>query len=316
MEFHHQTVLENEAVDLLNVRPGDHVIDGTLGGGGHAEVMLKKISPDGKLLGIDLDSEAIQAAEKRLQKYKKRINIVQDNFANIKKIYEQQSCLCEIRAILLDLGASRHQFRSKERGFSFLVPGPLDMRFQKGESEDFIQASHIVNTWKEDKLRKIFQEYGEERFPGRIARMIVEYRKKKKITTTTELAEIVSKAYPRPAKFKLKIHPATKVFQALRIAVNDELSNLTSFLPDAIDILQPGGRLAIITFHSLEDRIVKNFFRQESKDCLCPSEFPVCRCGHVARLKVVTKKPIVPQSGEQQTNHSARSAKLRVAEKK
>lgn len=314
--YHHQTVLLPEALEGLAIQPNDHVIDGTLGGGGHTEAILEKNAPNGKVLAIDLDADALEAAQARLQKQKQRIVFKQGNFADIKKIYDAFATeFPEVSGILLDLGVSSHQLKTAARGFSFMAPGPLDMRLGKSESEDKETAASLVNAWPEREIAQVLREYGEERFAGRIAAEIIRRRKTKKFTTTTELAEAIAWAYPAQAKRKSKIHPATKSFQAIRIAINDELGSLKKFLPQALDILKPGGRLAIISFHSLEDRIVKNFFRDESRDCLCPPEIPACQCGHTARLRRVTKSPITPSEAEQDKNRASRSAKLRVAEK-
>src|SRR3990167_2313481 len=314
--YHHQTVLLPEALDGLAIQPNDHVIDGTLGGGGHTEAILEKNAPNGKVLAIDLDADALEAAQDRLQKQKQRVVFKRGNFADIKKIYyEFTTELFQISAILLDLGVSAFQLKKAEKGFSFLTPGPLDMRLGGSGNNDTLTAEEIVNHWSEREIAKILREYGEERFAGRIAAEIMRRRRAKKFTTTTELAEAIKWAYPAQAKHTSKIHPATKSFQAIRIAVNDELGNLKKFLPQAHDILKPGGRLAVISFHSLEDRIVKNFFRDESRDCLCPPEIPACQCGHTARLRRVTKSPITPSAAEQDKNRASRSAKLRVAEK-
>lgn len=310
MKYEHRTVLLSETVAGLHVQPGDFVIDATVGGGGHSEDILTKTAPNGRLLALDQDEEALAAARERLRNFGERVTFVHTNFDTLLTTYAAYAANQSVRAIVIDLGVSAHQFRDPNRGFSLQSDGPLDMRMNPSESTT--TAYEIVNTWKPEKIARIIHDYGEERFARRIAFAIVKTRKEKKINTTRELAELIATHLP---KTHLRIHPATRTFQALRIAVNRELERLEKTLPQALDILASGGRLAILSFHSLEDRIVKNFFQRERKDCLCPAEFPACRCGHKARLKPVTKKPITASPDELRVNPASRSAKLRIVEK-
>lgn len=321
MVYFHQPVLVKEVLEYLNLKPNDNVIDGTVGGGGHAEAILKKIGPNGHLLGLDRDPKAIAAAQQRLIRFKNRFTLIQDSYKNLpsiinnyfrvkrnknKNIYAERSGI-QFNHLLLDLGLSSAQVAPKdERGFSFQNDSPLDMRFGP---DSFLTAGEILNKWSKDELIKIFKEYGEERYAKKIAEKIVLSRQKKPIKTTLDLVEIID------YRQRGRIHPATKVFQALRIAVNDELNVLKESLPSILDILSPAGRIAVISYHSLEDRIVKRFFQKEAKDCLCPKNIPICQCHHQARLKIITKKPIVPKFEEIEQNPRSRSAKLRVAEK-
>jgi len=308
MNDKHVPVLSQEVLAGLNPGPGKNFIDATLGFGGHSELILKKISPNGRLLGIDQDEDALAYASRRLTAYGERFLPARGNFAQIASLaagYEVTG------GILADIGVSSVQLDEAQRGFSFTHAGPLDMRMDRSQS---LTASEIVNSWEETRIAKIIRQYGEENFAGRIARAIVKAREEAPITTTSGLAEIVSSAIPR--KFWPKgISPATRTFQGIRIAVNDELGVLTTFLPAATDLLQPGARLAVITFHSLEDRIVKDFMRERANPCTCPKEFPKCNCGKVADVKLVTRKPIVATDEEIASNPRSRSAKLRILEK-
>ncbi len=298
----HIPVLYQEALAGLQPRPGGRYIDCTVGGGGHARGILELSSPDGQLLGIDIDPLAIEIAAERLRDYTSRFTLVNANFANLMEIVERHD-FHPVDGILFDLGISSFQLEQGERGFSFQREGPLDMRFDlEGEQT----AADLVNCLPEEELAEILLRYGEERQARRIARAIVSHRP---LTTTRELAEVVRRAVPRRGK----IHPATKTFQALRIAVNDELENLAKALPQAVEILAPGGRLVVISFHSLEDRIVKRFFRDEARGCICPPGIPVCICGHKPTLEIVTKRPIRPSAEEVKANPRSRSARLRVA---
>jgi len=298
----HIPVLYQEALAGLQPRPGGRYIDCTVGGGGHARGILELSSPDGQLLGIDIDPLAIEIAAERLRDYTSRFTLVNANFANLMEIVERHD-FHPVDGILFDLGVSSLQLEQGERGFSFQREGPLDMRFDlEGEQT----AADLVNCLPEEELAEILLRYGEERQARRIARAIVSHRP---LTTTRELAEVVRRAVPRRGK----IHPATKTFQALRIAVNDELENLAKALPQAVEILAPGGRLVVISFHSLEDRIVKRFFRDEARGCICPPGIPVCICGHKPTLEIVTKRPIRPSAEEVKANPRSRSARLRVA---
>ena len=309
-EKFHQPVLLEEVIRYLNPKSNQNFIDCTLGDGGHAKVILEKTGPNGKVLGIDLDKETIKRANKRLSKFKDRLILVHNNFFNIKQIvYDNR--FTKISGILLDVGLSWGELSNKERGFSFLSAGPLDMRFDKSSS---LTAHQIVNTYSGKELEKIFKKYGEERFAKRIAMAIVEKRKLQNIRTTFDLVDIIKQAVPKNYLYK-KIHPATRTFQALRIEVNDELNNLKKVWPEAISLLEKGGRIAVISFHSLEDRIVKHYFKELSKGCICPPDFPKCVCGRKPEIKLITKKVIRPSADEIKINPLSRSAKLRVAEK-
>lgn len=306
----HQPVLVNEAVSMLNCQPGGIYVDGTIGGGGHA-YQLFKICPDIKLLiGIDRDDDALFQAGRTLASYKNQVILFKSNYSQIKTIISDLQ-IKSVDGVLLDLGVSGYQLLSSNRGFSFSVEGPLDMRMDRDQQ---LTASHLVNSLPEQELKKILREFGEERHAALIAKKIVRERQKKTIETTLDLANLVTKAIPFQSQPR-KIHPATRTFQALRIAVNDEFINLEGVLPDVVDILTKGGRIAVISFHSLEDRIVKRFFRQQSKNCVCPPYLPKCTCGQVQKLKVVTKRPIVPTDDEIIMNPRSRSARLRGAEK-
>ncbi len=297
----------HEAVDLLDCKPGGVYVDGTLGGGGHACEILKRTSPDGILIGIDCDDDAIESSRKRLQSFGGRSILVNRNFVEMKSILEDLD-IDQVDGILLDLGVSSHQLEEGTRGFSFSKKAPLDMRMDQSRNRT---AADIVNDSSEGELKDIIKKYGEEREAGRIARAIARQRKVLPLKTTTELAELIASV--KRVRSRSKIHPATKTFQALRIAVNEELQNLHKSLDDAVDLLRKEGRLSVISFHSLEDRVVKDFFRLGEKDCICPPDFPVCRCNKVKTLKVLTRKPVTPGEGELKANPRARSAKLRAA---
>jgi 16S rRNA (cytosine1402-N4)-methyltransferase len=310
MEYFHQPVLVKEVVELLDPQADQNVIDATVGGGGHAEALLERIAPKGRLLGLDRDPLAIIASAKRLNKFKDRILLICESYKNINKIIYEQGHFVRYDHVLLDLGISSAQVAPEEgRGFSFRSNGRLDMRFGP---ETQLEAQEIINYWSEQDLARIFKEYGEERHSNLIAKNIVSYRKNKKFETADELADFISLTIKhKPGK----IHPATRIFQALRITVNDELETLKQSLPEILKILPAGGRLAVISYHSLEDRLVKNLFRQEAIDCICPKEIPVCRCNHRASLKIVTKKAVKPSFEEINDNPRSRSAKLRVIKK-
>jgi 16S rRNA (cytosine1402-N4)-methyltransferase len=301
----HKPVLLKETIEALAVQPGGRYVDCTLGGGGHAAAILEQIAPGGQLLGIDADPEAIRIATARLSKYQNSVLMVNDNFANLDDICQRYSFL-PVHGVLLDLGLSSYQLEDDPRGFSFQRDAELDMRFNP--AQDTV-AADIVNTSSEIELALILREYGEERFSQRIARRIVEERP---ITTTLQLARVVEDAL---GGRRGKIHPATRTFQALRIAVNRELEMLETALSKARDVLGIGGRLVVISYHSLEDRIVKHFVQKEAKDCICPPNILVCHCGHSASLRIVNKKIIVPSEEERKDNPRSRSAKMRVAEK-
>jgi len=310
MSFFHQPVLLKEVLEYLKPLPNQNFIDCTIGGGGHAREIIKKISPNGKLLGFDRDPAAIIAAKDNLSGFLDKLILIQDSYKNIDKIIYGQRLFLRFSGILLDLGISSYQVSAfDQRGFSFQKDAPLDMRFGP-DSE--LTAEKIINQYSERELAEIFKKYGEEEKANLIAKSIIIFRKKKPIKTTFELIKIIEEVKrQRP----LSIHPATKVFQALRMSVNRELETLTEALPELIKILLPGGRLAVISFHSLEDRIVKKFFQNESKNCLCPKEIPVCVCHHQKTVRLINKKAIVPTLEEIRNNPRCRSAKMRVAEK-
>jgi len=306
----HKPVLLQETINYLNLRSGKIYVDGTVGEGGHAELILEKTKPQGLLIGIDRDENAIRISKKRLSKYSQRLILVHDNFCNLEKILSNLD-IKGIDGILLDLGISTNQIFS-ERGFSFEGKQILDMRFNQREK---MTAFKIINTYPLQKLIQVFQELGEEKFSKRIAQNIIQERNKKPIKYNFELVEIIKKSLPVAYIKKSKKHIATNIFRALRMEVNQEIWSLKKVLKQIPKLLNPYGRIAIISFHSLEDRIVKNFFQQESKECICPKESPICLCGHKKRLKIVTPKPIIPSLKELKENPQSRSAKLRVAEK-
>lgn len=305
MEFKHYTVMKNEAVDALECRDGLVYVDCTLGGGGHSELILQRISPNGKLIAFDIDDDAIAAASERLKDYK-NLTIVKDSYTNIKKVLHSLGIEKITGGVLFDLGASFHQFNRAERGFSFSKEAPLDMRFN--QDADF-SAYDVVNSYPENELVRIFSEYGEERFSKRIARAIAEKRKLKKIETTTELADLIINSTPH---IKSSIHPATRVFQAIRIEVNHELQNVKNTLDDVLDLLDVGAIISIISFHSLEDRIVKHLFKYHSQRCHCEKNQMICTCPP-PKLELVNKKPITATEKEVSENPPSRSAKLRIA---
>lgn len=302
-DFKHYTVMLNEAVDALECQDGKIYVDCTLGGGGHSELILKRISPNGKLISFDIDDEAIAHSKERLKNYP-NLTIVKSSYTNIKSELAKLGIEKITGGVILDLGASYHQLTKQERGFSFTKNAPLDMRF---DMDSELSAYDVVNTYKEDDLVKIFSEYGEERFSKRIAKKIVETRKFKKIETTGELAELVISATP---KIKSTIHPATRVFQAIRIEVNNELKNVNFVLHDILELLDVGGIISVISFHSLEDRIVKRFFKFESQKCRCNDL--ICKCPP-PKLEILNKKPIIASDKEIEENPPSRSAKLRIA---
>lgn len=309
MEFAHRPVLLHECIQALNIKPGGIYVDGTLGGGGHSEAIAERLD-SGRLIAIDRDERAIENATRRLAPLMDRITIVHGNFRDLGKILNRLGVKA-VDGMLFDLGVSSPQLDEAERGFSYMTDAPLDMRMDESES---LTAAEIVNTWPEEKLRRILYDFGEERYAPRIVAAIVKRRAEKRIETTFELVEIIKKAMP-PSALRENQHPAKRTFQAIRIAVNDELEAISEMLETAADRLNPGGRLAVISFHSLEDRIVKNAIAAREKGCTCPRDFPVCTCGFVQTLKSVTKKPIVPGEEEISSNPRARSAKLRVAER-
>ncbi len=309
MEFKHVSVLLNEAVDGLSIKESGIYVDGTLGGGGHSEAILKR-NDTLRLIGIDRDTEAIAAAGKRLEQFSKRTTFVNSNFSNIKEVLSSLN-IDKIDGAVLDLGVSSYQLDNAERGFSYMKDAPLDMRMNQN---DIKSAYDVINGYGKDELTDIFFRYGEEKWSKRIAEFIVNRREKEPIKTTKELADIISAAIPAGAREK-NSHPAKRVFQAVRIEVNGELEILKNAVQDFVSCLKSGGRLAIITFHSLEDRIVKQCFSELAAGCTCPRDFPVCVCGKQPAVKIITKKPILPSKEEQEDNLRSKSAKLRIAEK-
>jgi 16S rRNA (cytosine1402-N4)-methyltransferase len=304
-EFAHLPVLYQEVLAALQPQPGGHYVDGTLGLGGHAAGILDASTPDGRLLGLDVDPQALAIATERLARFGERAVLRHGSYGQLASHLAELGWQ-QVDGIVLDLGASSLQFDKAERGFSFQNEGPLDMRFN---SQAGFSAADIVNEWPEEDLANALYEYGEETQSRRVARAIVKARP---LATTTQLAEVVSKAL---GGRRGGTHPATKSFQALRIAVNQELDTLQATLPQAVTALRQGGRLAIISFHSLEDRTVKQYFRRESQDCICPPEQLVCTCGHKASIRELSRKPVFPGEQELAGNPRARSARLRVAEK-
>lgn len=307
--YDHVPVLLTETIQALQPRPGGHFIDATVGGGGHAEKVLELTIPNGRLLALDADPMALDASRIRLGRFGNRVSFTQTYSDRMLEAAHEYG-FRDVDGVLFDLGISSPQIDTPERGFSFQSDAPLDMRFGPGAQRS---AAELVNELSERELRDLIGEYGEERFAGRIARRIVEERTVRRIRTTNHLADVVSGAKPRLKSER--IHPATRVFQALRIAVNDELGRLSSALPQAAELLRSGGRLAVISFHSLEDRIVKQFMRREAAGCICPPELPACVCGHTPTLRLVTRRPLTASEDEIAANPRARGAKLRVAEK-
>ena len=307
--FHHVSVLLEECIDGLNIKPDGIYVDGTLGGAGHSSQIAKRLTT-GMLIGIDRDSVALKAAGERLAPYGDRVKLVHSNFCEIKQVLEDLG-ISGVDGILLDLGVSSPQLDDGSRGFSYMADAPLDMRMN---NEDPITAADVVNTWSQEKLKRILYDYGEERYAPRIAEAICRKRAEKPIETTLELVDIIRSAMPAAA-LREKQHPAKRSFQAIRIAVNDELGSVEQVMRDAIPCLNPGGRLAIITFHSLEDRIVKNGMASAAKGCTCPPRLPVCVCGNKPKVKLISRKPITSGQEELDRNPRARSAKLRICEK-
>lgn len=311
MEFHHVPVLLEPTMDSLALKSGGIYVDGTLGGGGHSENILLRTAPTGKLIGIDRDDEALAAAGERLAGFGERFIMVKSNFCQMKQVLADLQ-IDGVDGILLDIGVSSHQLDDGDRGFSYMVDAPLDMRMDRNGGGK--TAADLLATLSEEKIANIIYQYGEERYSRRIARQIVNARQHEPVATTLQLVDLIRKAMP-PAKNKEKQHPAKRTFQALRIAVNDELAVLQAALTDAVDLLNPGGRLSVITFHSLEDRIVKEQFRTWAKGCTCPPDFPICVCGKKPVVKLITRKPITADERELTENPRARSAKLRCVEK-
>ena len=309
MEFSHKSVLLDECIDALAIRPDGIYLDGTLGGAGHSYEIVRRLTT-GRLIGVDRDRVALAAAGKRLEEFAGRVTTVHSNFCEIEAILDSLG-LDGIDGMLFDLGVSSPQLDDAERGFSYMADAPLDMRMNK---DDAMTAADVVNTWSQDELRRILYEFGEERYAPQIASAIVRRREQKAIDTTLELVDVIRSAMPAQA-LREKQHPAKRSFQAIRIAVNDELGSVDKMMQAAMRRLNKGGRLAVITFHSLEDRIVKNAMQAASKGCTCPPEFPVCICGKKPLVKLISRKPIVSGAKELEENPRARSAKLRVCEK-
>lgn len=308
-EFHHVSVLLEECIQALAIKPDGIYVDGTLGGGGHSSRIAEKLTT-GRLIGIDRDPVALQAAGERLAPYGDRVTLVHANFCEMTAVLKNLG-IEKVDGILLDLGVSSPQLDDGQRGFSYMVDAPLDMRMNK---QDSLSAYTVVNTWPQEELKRILYDYGEERYAPQIAAAICRRRETSAIETTLELVDIIRRAMPAAA-LREKQHPAKRSFQAIRIAVNDELGSVEKVMEDAIPLLRAGGRMAVITFHSLEDRIVKNGMAAAAKGCTCPPNFPVCVCGKKPQVKIVSRKPVVSGEEELEKNPRARSAKLRVCEK-
>lgn len=310
MEFRHASVLLEETINALNVRPDGVYLDGTLGGGGHAFEVCKRLGDRGRFYGIDQDEAAIGAAGKRLEEFGEKVTIIRNNYCNAKEVLREKG-VDSVDGIVLDLGVSSYQLDTVERGFTYKYDTPLDMRMDQRQQ---LTARDIVNDYDEQSLYRIIRDYGEDQFAKNIAKHIVQAREAKPVETTFELNEIIKAAIP--AKMRaVGGHPSKRTFQAIRIECNHELDVLRNSLQDFVDMLNPQGRLCIITFHSLEDRIVKNFFREMENPCTCPPEFPVCVCGKIPYGKVITRKPILPTQEETEGNPRSKSAKLRVFER-
>ena len=310
MDFVHVSVLKNESIEGLHIDPSGTYVDGTFGGGGHALEIISRLNGNGRLIGIDQDRDAIENGHTKLEPYKNKAQLVRDNFSNVRRIMKDLH-IESIDGILLDIGVSSHQLDEGTRGFSYMQNAELDMRM---DDRNPITAKQMIAEYSEAELSRIIREYGEERWASRIAQFIVQERAKMPINTTAELVEVIKKAVPKKAR-QDGPHPAKRTFQALRIAVNRELEILEGSIRDMVDLLKPGGRICIITFHSLEDRIVKQTFQSLEHPCTCPPEFPVCVCGKKPSIRIITRKPIVPSEEEVAANPRARSAKLRIAEK-
>ena len=309
-EFHHVSVLLDECIEGLNIKPDGIYVDGTLGGAGHSYHIAERLTT-GRLIGIDRDPVALKAAGERLSSFADRVTLVHSNFCRMGQVLQELG-ISGVDGILLDLGVSSPQLDDGSRGFSYMTDAPLDMRMDNG---DALSADTVVNTWSYEELKRILYDYGEERYAPAIAAAIVRKREVSPIRTTLELVDVIRSAMP-PAALREKQHPAKRTFQAIRIAVNDELNSVSKAMDAAIPCLNPGGRLAVITFHSLEDRIVKNAMAAAAKGCICPPEFPVCVCGRKPQVTVLTRKPIVSGEEELERNPRARSAKLRICEKR
>lgn len=311
MEFRHKSVLLEESIESLCIRPDGIYVDGTLGGGGHSYEICRRLSPKGRLIGIDQDEAAIKAAAGRLGEFKERVTIVRSNYCDMRRVLGELG-ITSVDGVILDLGVSSYQLDEASRGFTYREDVPLDMRMDQRQT---MTARDIVNEYSETELYRIIRDYGEDRFAKNIARHIVNARKEKALETTGELIHVIKAAIPAKVR-ATGGHPAKKTFQAIRIELNRELEALENSLEDMIDLLDDGGRISVITFHSLEDRIVKNTFRQCESPCTCPKDFPVCVCGRKSKGRVITRKPIIPSQRELEENSRAKSSKLRVFERK
>ena len=311
MEFHHVSVLLHECIQGLNIKEDGIYVDGTLGGAGHSKKICSHLNKDGQLIGIDQDINAINASSKKLAHETCKVTLVESNFSDLKNQLGKIN-VSQIDGVLLDLGVSSHQLDEAERGFSYMHDAPLDMRMNQSVG---LSAYDVVNKYKEEELDEIIKKYGEENWSKRIAKFICDYRVQKPIETTYELVEIIKKAVPKGAR-RDGPHPAKRTFQAIRIEVNNELGIIGDTILDIVDMLKPGGRLCIITFHSLEDRIVKQTYKKLENPCTCPREFPVCICNEKSQIKIITRKPILPTAMEIEENPRSRSAKLRILEKR
>ena len=308
-EFHHVSVLLDECIDALAIKPEGIYVDGTLGGAGHSGQIVRRLTT-GTLIGIDRDPVALKAAGERLAPFGDRVKLVHSNFSDVGQVLQQLE-LTGMDGMLMDLGVSSPQLDDGARGFSYMADAPLDMRMN---NEDPFDAAQLVNTWSQAELKRILYDYGEERYAPQIAAAICRRREERPIETTLELVDIIRSAMP-PAALREKQHPAKRSFQAIRIAVNDELGSVEKVMKDAIALLNPGGRLAVITFHSLEDRIVKNAMAEAAKGCTCPPSFPVCVCGKKPLVKLISRKPLLASEEALERNPRSRSAKLRICEK-
>lgn len=311
MEFKHKSVLLDESIEALKIRPDGIYVDGTLGGGGHSYEICRRLSDRGKLIGIDQDAAAIEAAGEHLGEFKDKTIIIRANYCDMKKELDNRN-ITSVDGIILDLGVSSYQLDTADRGFTYREDAPLDMRMDQRQT---MTAKDIVNEYSEDELYRVIHDYGEERFARNIARHIVTARQNKIIETTGELIDVIKAAIPMKARVTGG-HPAKRTFQAIRIELNRELEVLEDSLAEMIDLLNDGGRICVITFHSLEDRVVKNIFRQQESPCICPKNFPVCVCGRKSKGIVITRKPILPSEGELEENKRSKSAKLRVFERR